>query len=33
MSFPTEAEFVLSLLNIASIFEFAKDLQEVILQE
>ncbi|XP_075899336.1 U3 small nucleolar RNA-associated protein 6 homolog [Nelusetta ayraudi] len=28
-----EAEFVLSLLNIASIFEFAKDLQELILQD
>lgn len=30
---PTEAEFVISLLYIASIFDFTKDLQELILQE
>lgn len=30
---PTEAEFVISLLYIAAIFDFTKDLQELILQE
>lgn len=30
---PTEAEFVISLLHIAAIFDFTKDLQELILQE
>lgn len=30
---PTEAEFVISLLNIAAIFDFTKDLQDSILQE
>lgn len=31
--FPTEAEFVVSLLNIAAIFDFTKDLQDFILHE
>lgn len=31
--FPTGADFVLTLLQIASIFDFTKDLQATILQE
>lgn len=29
----TDAEFVISLLNIAAIFDFTKELQDTILQE